>query len=244
MNSQFRGALKLAQALKQRPTQAGFTLLESLVAIVAITFVTVSITPPIFISVATRFQSQKAEQASYLAQGQVDKVRVIVERGGKFKEEPEKYLPAQAGVSATQIVNAPAPSSAANYLDSSNNNCNPKYDGEQIPATQALPVDINGDCEIDFYVQVFRSQNVTSGPGQNTETLGSVTYPASFVMGVRVYGVAAKAGFGSLSTKPSDLLFTSGEGSMRTRPLAVLYTTVAQGDFIRSFDRIDGLQNQ
>lgn len=62
-------------------TDQGLTLIECLVALVVIALTVGSVTPALVISVATRVQSQKAEQAIEVAQAEIDAVRITLERG-------------------------------------------------------------------------------------------------------------------------------------------------------------------
>ena len=62
-------------------SESGLTLIECIVAIVIIAVVGVAITPPLFLATAARVQTNRAEQAVQISQGEVDKVRVLVEQG-------------------------------------------------------------------------------------------------------------------------------------------------------------------
>lgn len=216
LNKQLYALIKRGQT-----SQQGLTLMESLVAIVMIAAVSVTITPPIFLSVATRVQNRKAEQALQLAHGQVDQVRVLVEQG----VEDEKQLPEDAGVDTLSAV--PAPTAAHDEIQSNNFECSDydkNYDPDnptQLDANIALPVDIDGDCEEDFFVQMFRTNDrVIPGSGDDI--------PVLFRLGVRVY--ARNAEFGSLETEQAALKLTTGEGQQTIRPLAALYTDMGQSD--------------
>ena len=111
----------LAKALlsKRNSSQQGFTLLESLMAIMVITVVIAALTPPIFISVATRVQNRKAEQAIQLAQGEIDQVRRLVERGNYTTNELNSVAPVAAG-GMTCLTNVSAPASAEEIIDLNN----------------------------------------------------------------------------------------------------------------------------
>ncbi len=71
----------LLHKLATKNLQQGFTIIESLMAIIVVTILLVGITPPIFLVVGTRVQNQRAEQAMQLAQLEIDRVRVLMERG-------------------------------------------------------------------------------------------------------------------------------------------------------------------
>ncbi len=190
-----------------RPEQ-GLTLIECLVAIVIVGLVVSSIAPALVLSVATRVQSQKAEQALKLAQTEIDRVRTLVER--REATEALLPLPVDGFADTDDIVDVGGPNYGALVAE----NARPTK-------TQTRPVDINGDKTPDFAVQIFRS------PGLE---VGGV--PVAFALGVRVYDIDAvnSGAAGSLLTDTSALSLTSGLGQRRQRPLAALYTTVAVGD--------------
>lgn len=203
-------------------SEAGLTLVEGLVAILVVSAVTISITPAIFLAVATRVQNRRAEQAIQLAHGQIDQVRVLIEQG--IQPDTVDRLPAQADGSDLSAV--AAPSSAFGSLQSTNFECS-NYDRNpsQVPVDSALPVDIDGDCEEDFFVQTFRGNEQTI----EIDTEDSTSeIPIVFGMGVRVY--YRNAEFGNLETQEASLTLTNGQGQQTRRPLAVLYTTLAQAD--------------
>ncbi|WP_264319455.1 hypothetical protein [Zarconia navalis] len=207
-----------------RPSEEGLTLMESLIAVVMVSAVAVAITPPIFLSVATRVQNRRAEQALQLAHGQIDQVRVLVEQG--LDASNIEQLPAlAAGAASLDDVNPPGSEYSA--LQSTNYSCS-DYDvnPKQVPVNQALPIDINGDCEADFFVQTFRYKDVE----------GPITpgVPIVFNMGVRVY--YRNAELQNAEKKQASLKLTTGEGQQRTHPLAVMSTALAQGDKDGSLD--------
>lgn len=213
---------------QQRITQSeqGLTLMEALVAILMVSAVMVAITPPIFLAVATRVQNSRAEQAIQLAHGEIDQVRVLVEQG--ITSENIEQLPASAG--STEATQVPQPSSPYADIQSTNSTCS-DYDDDpqQVPVNQARLVDINSDCEPDFLVQTFRTN-------EQTISRDGVPVPLVFQMGVRVYSISAENNLASLTpdengnVKAASLQLTTGEGQQTERPLAVLYTALGQGD--------------
>ena len=206
---------------------SGMTLIEGLVAILIASAVTVLITPPMFLSVATRIQNQRAEQATQLAHGQIDRIRVLMEQG--VKSDAVTQLPADAGTGSLRDV--PAPSSVFGLLQSTNYECSDydKADAPEVSVSEALPVDINGDCQEDFYLQSFRIN-------QQLSDVGEEGVPIVFGMGVRVYYRNADIG-GEISTEPASLQLTTGQGQQTQFPLAVIYTSLAQSDLGISRDK-------
>ena len=179
----------------------GLTLIECLVAIIMVGLVASAIAPALVISVATRVQSQKAEQALELAQSEIDRIRLTVERGQFTADE----LPL-----AVEIDNINAISDVAGPNFSSF--------AERPTPTQTRPVDINGDGSNNFAIQIFRSEGLALGDS-----------PVAFAVGVRVYDFDSvdSDGAGNLLREPASLRIVSGEGERGQRPLAALYTTVA-----------------
>lgn len=212
---------------KQKQTESGLTLMEALVAILMVSAVMVAITPPIFLAVATRVQNRRAEQAIQLAHGQIDQVRVLMQQG----LTDERQLPIDAGGDETQV---PAIQTIYKDIQSTNFTCS-EYDKKynpknptQLAATTALPTDINGDCEPDFLVQIFRTKQETF-PGSNI--------PVIFRMGVRVYSIVAENNLGELQTTKASLKLTTGTGQQDRYPLVVMYTTLSRSDVSGALER-------
>ena len=193
------------QRLATRGQEQGLTLIECLVAIIMVALVGSAITPALVISVASRVQSQKAEQALELAQSEIDRVRVLVERGQATADNLPPAVAANdiSEEAAIAEVNGPL---IANPV------------AEPSTPFETRLVDLQGN---QFAVQVFRS------PGLEVSDV-----PVAFRLGVRVYDERAvtSGGTGNLPTVPASLGMTGGEGERGQRPLAALYTTVARGE--------------
>jgi prepilin-type N-terminal cleavage/methylation domain-containing protein len=182
----------------------GLTLIECLVAIAVIGLTAAVMAPVMVFSVATRLQNQRAEQALQIAQGEVDKVRLMVERGGDFSSQLNAYPSTTTAIAATG-----APTLASTSFSSTT-------------PTVAKLVNIDSDAENEFAVQVFRS------PGR---TPAGSTVPVAFELGVRVYDYLAwQRQGGTLLTDEAALSFTNGDGQRGNRPLSVIYTTMFKGD--------------
>ncbi|HEY9642508.1 MAG TPA: prepilin-type N-terminal cleavage/methylation domain-containing protein [Coleofasciculaceae cyanobacterium] len=206
---------------------AGVTLIECLIAILVIGLTVSLITPPIFIAVATRAQSRRAEQALQIAQGEVDRIRVMVARGNHTIANLPKPI------TNTDLQAYPPPRSffSNTIVKTPNGGCTGgivRYDDQPIDADKALKVDVDGDCQADFFMQVFR----TNTPA---DQLSNQSKPSNFQLGVRVYAIMAdgnQAGnsWGNLQTDPASLKLTNGEGGQRKQPLAVIYTPFSWSD--------------
>lgn len=201
--------------------EQGLTLMECLVAIAVIALTSAMIGPPLVLSAATRLQNQRVEQALQIAQGEVDRLQALV----SLSEHQRRALP-----NVTNVANLEAqagPRGAIAQMRSIDDTCS-TYNGDPLPTDQVLPIDIDGDCEEDFLMQVFRDDGEFSGAEDNRGASGR---PSRFNMMVRVYAANASENFGSLDNpEPASLRFTSGQGNQRERPLAVLTSQLSWSD--------------
>jgi prepilin-type N-terminal cleavage/methylation domain-containing protein len=217
--------------------EQGLTLIECLVAVFVIGLTVTLITPPLFIAAATRAQNRRAEQALQVAQGEIDRIRVMVARDKHTLTSLPKTI-------TTTLQAYPPPSSfvAGGLLKTPSSSCPAsvvRYDDRAIDPDKALKVDVDGDCVPDFFMQVFRTVgNVTAD--ETTLNVADPTQerPSDFQLGVRVYsmladGTSAGNSWANLKRNPveqASLQMTNGDGSQRTRPLAMIYTPFAWSD--------------
>jgi len=212
--------------------EAGLTLLECIVAMVMMSIVAVAITPPLFLATASRVQSNRAEQATQIAQGEIDKVRVLIERG-EYMTNPGGVLP-QEGSEEIEKTPAPNPVPELSALESTREKCDTKV--AFLPASSLRPVDIDGDCQPDFAVQTFRTP--ASNKNSVTTTAGLVL-PVSFSLGVRVWAYQPlKTNTKPLATSPASLQLTTGTGEQGMKPLAVMYTQITRSDSKVSYEKL------
>jgi len=201
-----------------RNNQAGLTLIECLVAIVMVALMGAIIAPAMVVSVATRVQSQRAAQALDIAQSEIDRVRILVERGEDYTND----LPPE--ITGVTFNNADDEKELASVLGP---NSLASTAAARTAYTQAFPTDLDGDGNNDYGIQTFRT------PG---ETIGG--RPVAFVMGVRVYDLDAvnNAGGNNLPGNPqASLAMVDGEGERNERPLASLYSFIAVSEDGQSF---------
>jgi prepilin-type N-terminal cleavage/methylation domain-containing protein len=204
-------------------TSQGLTLIECLVAIFVIGLTVSLITPPIFIAVASRAQSRRAEQALQIAQGEVDRIRVMVARS----QHTITVLPKTVAGNLQAVA---APSGLVAGIKSAQI-CNPRYDNAPLDVNRAVQIDVDGDCDPDFFMQVFRTAGTISADQiADGKTNPGSEKPTEFQLGVRVYSILAKSSLGNLQTNPASLGLVNGEGGQRSRPLAVLYTPFSWSD--------------
>lgn len=205
-------------SLGSSPDVQGLTLIECLVAIVVITITVVTITPGIFLATASRVQARRAEQANQIAQSEIDRIRGIVERGGyRIADLP----PASATNDITQVA---AANTVAVGTMLSPASCGSNYPRNPVANTSTLvPVDVDGDCEPEFAMQVFRTEGCKPPDAAPTDP------PASFAVGVRVYSYNPNEGatVPTLLTERATLGVTAGrkdQGGSTRKPLQVLYS--------------------
>lgn len=218
----------LLRLLRSRPAKSdqGLTLIECLVAIVVISITVVAITPPIFVATASRIQSRRAEQANQIAQAEVDRVRVVMERVPATKTQ----LPAE-GTGMDMVASGATLSVKASLGDTCNT-----YPNLNPTATQVIPVDIDGDgddpgdpndgiCDPEFAMQVFRVNNCLPA---------GATIPQAFDLVVRVYGYKGGDAMTNLKPERMRLGLTTGRAGDNPatggdrQPLQVLTTRVSR----------------
>ncbi|WP_013324229.1 hypothetical protein [Gloeothece verrucosa] len=197
------------------PSHQGFTIVEALVGITVAGLVFASTAPLILLAMATRLQSYRALQAMQIAQGEINRVQVLMSEGIKQDQETGQLPPPVASNVAITQVAAPTTSvkdATISAVDQS---------------SKALEIDLDNNPNTTddvFLVQTFRDAGIRFDQGTAVNQL------AIFRMGVRVYSGLAKSNLGSLQTTPISLNVTQSLAQQRTRPLAVLYAEVSRSD--------------
>lgn len=225
------------QHLGQGPTQGpiqGLTIMECLVAILLIGLTVAMVTPPLLIATATRVQNRRAEQALMLAQDEIDRISTLVQQG----THENRRLPLVATASGGNLQAVGKPTQLFNELRTSRRDgsacpaspfaSSPRYTNAQVPIASALPVDVDGDCNPEFFMQVFRTAGVTTTAEQSKPAVNQ--RPAKFDLGIRVYSyplARANLSSGKLETEPAPLLLTNSQGKLATRPLVAIYKPIA-----------------
>ncbi len=230
-------SLLLKQLLRRsQSSQQGLTILECLVAIMLIGITIAMVTPPLLIATASRVQTRRGEQALQVAQDEIDRINTLVQRG----LHKNSLLPTDAG--QPNIGTVPVPTKIANYIETTRSTGTAcpasKYSGytryadQQLPVTDALPIDVDGDCDPDFFMQVFRnSSSYTTAELQKT---AAQRRPARFNLGVRVYSKLVDTNKtltgGNLKVEPASFGLTIGQGQQASNPLAVVYKEISWGE--------------
>lgn len=213
------------------PTEQGLSLIECLIAIMVIAITATAITPPILLATGTRIQSRRAEQANQIAQAEVDRIRTIVERGGYTTAD----LPMSTG-QATGIETFGAPVSPAGPAMLSSATCPDRYPQTKPNSPNGLvKVDINGDCQAEFLMQVFRTEGCwPTNVDQTTQP------PYSFYMGVRVYAYQEGENIPVFDNQRATLSMSStgrkDQVAGNRKPLQTLYTKISRNNDNKSYE--------
>lgn len=182
------------------------------------------VTPPLLIATASRVQTRRAEQAMQIAQGEVDRISTLVQQGNHRTDA----LPAVVGNLSGQA----GPTSLANAMITSRAQaCTPAPPTAPVTATQAVQIDVDGDCQPDFFMQTFRTAGLFTQAEQSGGRAPAARRPAQFDLGVRVYSIVARRNLSAgLKTEPASLRITSGQGNQASNPMAVIYRPVIWGE--------------
>ncbi|BAZ31750.1 hypothetical protein NIES4074_42230 [Cylindrospermum sp. NIES-4074] len=180
-----------------RSSQRGFTIVESLVAILVVSILLAAIAPVIALSVATRVQSRRVELASQSARAYIDGVRT----------KKISLAPPETGAGVT-LSGYSAPTATGTLTCTANSYCT-------VPSTTLYCLDFDGtnSCEgtstTDMIVQAFRYNAANSN--SNIATKG-------YALGVRVYRADAFKDNVALITNTKQATFAGGAGQ-RKAPL-------------------------
>lgn len=198
------------KTVSDTPSEGGFTIVESLVAIVVVSILLAAIAPVLSLSVATRVQSRRVELATQAAKAYIDGVRAQ-----KITAPPETTT------SYTSATN-PAPTATGTLTCTANSYCTAPT---LTPATSALycvDFDSTNSCEInsltDMVIQAFRYN-----PNNNNPITG-------YTLGLRVYRSDAFRDSATLlknnPTKTTQKTFAAGVGQ-KTAPLVEMTADVS-----------------
>jgi len=194
-------------------SQDGFTLIESLVALLVAALLLTGIAPMVALSVAARVQSKRIDMATQAARTYIDGLR-----SGVFAP-PDNY---NANFAATDL-GVPAPVSLAVLSNNGNGNgtCfNPK-DPNVVKAT-----DLKCDSTYSFVIQSFRD-------GDSDSTKAKT---AGYCLGIRVYRRDAFDGTAPTATEPTKTIFSASAGN-KNYPLVVMRTEMVNQTTFSDYEK-------
>lgn len=185
--------------------ESGFTIIESLIAIVVVAILMVAIAPIIVFSTATRVQSRRIELATQAAKTYIEGVRI--------EAIPVNNAALQVDTTTYSSLNAfPAPAVGTLTCSTNNDYCS-------APTANLFCIDADGGgCTLssskDFVIQAFR---------YNTASTNAST---GYLLGVRVYRADGFKNDGSLQKAPAkQRTVTAGLGDRKT-PLVEMTTEI------------------
>jgi type II secretory pathway pseudopilin PulG len=205
--------------------EAGYTIIESLVAMIVVSVLMIAIAPVMAFSVATRVQAKRIEMATQAAKTYIEALRSEALKQGADDEFPVKYT-------TNKLENTPAPSQA-------NINAKGLYCIDK-DADQTCTAGSNQDLVVQGYY--FNNLPATTDP---TRT--------GYSLIVRVYRAAAFKDGGTLTTQNTQQaqqgVTTAGLGNLKA-PLVEIRTEIGatdrQGAYNSFCDRMlkkDGTQS-
>jgi len=189
--------------------EAGFTIVESLVAILVVTILLAAIAPVLSLSVATRVQSRRVELATQAAKAYIDAVRT-----------QKIAAPTQTG--ATTPSGYSAPTATGTLTCTANSYCTAPTGA----SLYCVDFDSTNNCEInsltDMVVQAFRynPNNSNSNPAITGYTLGLRVYRAD------AFKSSTTLLKNTSTNKATQSTFTAGVGQ-RTAPLVEMTADVS-----------------
>ncbi|MEH2210154.1 hormogonium polysaccharide secretion pseudopilin HpsB [Nostoc sp.] len=208
------------QEFSAQSNESGFTIIESLVAILVVAILLVAIAPVLVMSTATRVQAKRVELATGAAKAFIDAI--------KSKTISDPTINVTLAASTSRNVS----SSSSDYLLSSTSAPTARTGLYCFNKNGSLS---NPDCTSDlFYIQAIRVA-VTGSDADKGQ---------GYRLGVRVY--RSDAEFGSLTAGSSGktaATFTGGLGN-RKAPLVEMTTEIVRGQSSYSAlcDRLGGCQ--
>lgn len=217
-------------------TEKGLTLIESLVGIMVVATVVTLITPALVVGYATRIKNYRTDQAIKLAKGEIDRVRLEVDRGNiksaDFTPQLPPTPPSAQTVQDFDIDRVPAPTAVP--VGTTPPPCPLLNVQGTTPVTSVCSLDINGDGEWDLGMQTFRSATPTDA------FEAAYNKPVAFLMRVRVYTKAALTASPNQLKPFPDLVATTRDrktaslgltsGANISLPLVTLSSSIIKSD--------------
>ncbi|MEQ8998312.1 MAG: hormogonium polysaccharide secretion pseudopilin HpsB [Coleofasciculus sp. B1-GNL1-01] len=198
-------------------SQSGFTIIESLIAIIVVSILMIGLSPVIVLSVATRVQARRVELATQAARDYVDGVR-----SGAIDPPGNTVNVGDKNKNLSKFADEAAPNTT---LPTCNTNAGQYCSDDPNTGLYCVDRDESGGCENnsakDMIVQAFRSvYEDGNGDVVNDSEKG-------YLLGIRVYRADGFQNDGNLETGQTQLASTSGlRVSDRKDPLFKLTTEI------------------
>jgi prepilin-type N-terminal cleavage/methylation domain-containing protein len=219
---------------QNRLSQSGFTIVESLVAMLIISILMTVIAPVIVLSVGNRVQARRVELASGAARAYIDGVESGI-------IEPPKHTITLDEVDDNKNFNAQrllfagvaTPLAAEGLPCKANTTGNSYCSNTLFSSLYCIDLDRNG-CSInsakDLVVQAFRSFTPISTDDNRSVSPVSTDADKGYLLGIRVYRADAFSDDTPIAksdseTKRTQLTFSSGLGNRKT-PLVEMTTEI------------------
>jgi prepilin-type N-terminal cleavage/methylation domain-containing protein len=186
-----------------RSSESGFTIIESLIAMLVASFLLAAVAPVIVLATASRVQARRIELGTQAARTYIDGVKIGA-------------IPAPEATSTGVTLNAFDPPSVGSLTCNANAYCT----APATPANTLYCIDADGGgCTVgnskDLLVQAFRYNSASTSAN------------AGYQLAVRVYRADGFNSDGSLKKAPSkQATFTGGLGD-RKAPLVEMTTAIA-----------------
>ena len=217
------------QQLSAQSSQSGFTIIESLMAVVVVSILMAAIAPAIGLSVATRVQAKRIEQASQAARAYVDGIKAgtitapshsVAQSSfatvGQTTQPTPTAAPTAGSLSCTPATTTPV--TTTNYY-CSNTTTSSLYciNGDETPGCSSNSIR-------DLVIQSFRTTN-----DQN------------YLVGVRVYRAEGFKTSSAFAPGGQQATFTGGLGNLKA-PLLQMTTEITgnQLKYQEYCDRLGG----
>lgn len=195
-------------------TQAGFTIIESLMALIVASILLIALAPVIVLSVGVRVQAKRVERSTEAASSYIDWVRLD---GSENAPAQRVAIGANNAATAQNLKNAAAPSGGSLTCDTSGDYCT-----TPTPATASVycvNLDENAGCQADsvndLVVQGVRTSIDLNADNQQDAERG-------YRLGVRVYRASAFQDPGTLKKEATQ---SAALGSLGDSKMPLLETT-------------------
>lgn len=220
-------AIKAAKILAfySKSRQGGFTIIESLVAIVVVSILLAAIAPVLVLSVATRVQARRVEFATQAAKSYIDGVRTK-------QIKPPAIAPLVAPATERALSREDAPTNPGSLNCAANSYCINTTGETSTTPTNLYCIDLDGVTVPPSTIATDppRCQNISS-TDMVVQVFRNKTSETGYALGVRVYRANAfRSGITFKASKDSfkqQQTFTGGTGLSRHQaPLVEMSTDI------------------